>query len=519
MKKTLIINIGNSIIHLEEDAYEVLTNYLLGIKAHFSGSIDNFEIVTDIENRIAELLLEKLKIQQKQVVNLSDVEEVTGIMGNVNDFSEEESEIDENTIHSVRRQLYRDMDQKIFAGVCSGMAQYLNLSVSWVRVFFLLFILFWGFGILFYLILWIIVPPAKRRLDKMAMRGEAPDLHGFKRSFEEELVANSNFQKSFPAQLGQVIGDIFQGIGKVFNFTAQFVFKAIAFFIIIMGVGFLLTLIVGVAGILGFMDDNIFQYFPFSIVNPDYQDGLLLATFITFFIPILALVLLSIRYVFNKQVINRTLSFALLIIWIGGVCFTTFYAAKISSEFKESAEITQKNALPIAKEYVLTLDNSMLFNQADSLQYGLTYNRVSGGVIVDDLNDHPFKWPRNVRIDFESSTKGDAYLVKNYHSQGYNFKNALDNARNIDYKYSINKDTLSFSPRLLLTKNTNWRNQEVKLILGLPVGSRLKIERNLIDYLGFGYWECTSDYSAFSDWIITENGIQCLNNNNEHEHN
>jgi hypothetical protein len=63
MKKTLNINIGNSIIHIEEDAYEILTAYLNEVKFHFSRSADNLEIVTDIENRIAELFTEILREQ------------------------------------------------------------------------------------------------------------------------------------------------------------------------------------------------------------------------------------------------------------------------------------------------------------------------------------------------------------------------------------------------------------------------------------------------------------------------
>ena len=61
MKKTLIINIGNTIIHIEEDAYEILTAYLNDIKQHFAKNADDVEIVTDIENRIAEMFAEILE--------------------------------------------------------------------------------------------------------------------------------------------------------------------------------------------------------------------------------------------------------------------------------------------------------------------------------------------------------------------------------------------------------------------------------------------------------------------------
>ena len=93
MKKTLNINIGNSIVHIEEDAYEMLTVYLNEVKHHFAKNADDFEIVTDIENRIAEMFGEILTAQQKQAINIDDVKSVTAQMGSVKDFeTSEESE-------------------------------------------------------------------------------------------------------------------------------------------------------------------------------------------------------------------------------------------------------------------------------------------------------------------------------------------------------------------------------------------------------------------------------------------
>lgn len=503
MKKTFAINIGNSIIYLEEDAFESLTTYLTGIKKHFYKSIDDLEIVTDIENRIAELLLEKLKTHQKQVINYQDVQEVIVLMGNPADF--EESEEDQNmTFQSARKQLYRDVDKKILAGVCAGFSPYLNVSVNIIRLLFLVFIFLWGFGIIFYLALWLIVPPAKRRLDKMAMHGEVPDLHGFKKRFDEEMLFAKSFDKSFPAQLVSVITDIFKFIGKIFSTLAQFFIKSIAFFVILFGIGFMLLLIITTASFVGFLDENTMLYFPLNIVNPEFHDGILLASFITLFIPILILVLLSIRYLFNKQVINRTLSYSLLVIWIAGVCSSAYYIARISSEFKETAEITEKVNLPVLKTYVLELDKSKNLNRLDSLNYGLL-NMPSKFIIIDDYDNNPYNYPRNVKLDFVANANNNAYLSKNFQSQGSNFKEALDNARAIDYKFHISKDTIYLSPRLAL-QSKNWRNQEVDLILGLPIGTKIKFDRELAEYLGFSYLICLEDQSTYE---ITEEGLVC----------
>ena len=86
MEKTIIINIGNTIIHIEESAYELLKAYLNEVKGYFANHADDLEIVTDIENRIAELLTEQLEEQKKQVVDAANVNSVIAQMGRVQDF-------------------------------------------------------------------------------------------------------------------------------------------------------------------------------------------------------------------------------------------------------------------------------------------------------------------------------------------------------------------------------------------------------------------------------------------------
>ena len=92
MKKTISINISGVIFHIEEDGYDKLKSYLTTVQQYFSTYEDSQEIVTDIENRIAEKLLAKLKSADKQVVSLEDVNELTAAMGTVADFEAVEEE-------------------------------------------------------------------------------------------------------------------------------------------------------------------------------------------------------------------------------------------------------------------------------------------------------------------------------------------------------------------------------------------------------------------------------------------
>src|ERR1700755_2538839 len=102
MNKTIIININGIVFHIEEDAYEVLKNYMTDVKRHFMNSADSLEITTDIENRIAEMFNELLANEHKQVVIEQDVRSVIEQMGTVEDFEHAEEDSDASYTHNYR---------------------------------------------------------------------------------------------------------------------------------------------------------------------------------------------------------------------------------------------------------------------------------------------------------------------------------------------------------------------------------------------------------------------------------
>jgi phage shock protein C len=56
------------------------------------------------------------------------------------------------------KSLYRSKSDRMIAGVCGGLARRFNISSTWVRLAFALFVLLGGSGFLIYLFLWIIMP-------------------------------------------------------------------------------------------------------------------------------------------------------------------------------------------------------------------------------------------------------------------------------------------------------------------------------------------------------------------------
>jgi len=525
MKRTLNINIGNSIIHIEEDACELLTNYLVEVKQHFGKSADDFEIVADIENRIAEMFTEILTTQQKQVIELEDVQVVTGLMGSVKDFEEQDEEpetVNSHTQHQqfAERRIYRDRDEAMVAGVCSGLSHYLKIDVSILRVLAVLSVFLGGSGLIAYLILWVSIPKASTRAEKMAMKGEAINLQGFKRNFEEELsVLRGNLRNagdhleplvtrsgSFIAEFFEVLGVFLQGTGKV-------IFKFIAIVIVVVGSLLLLSAFITIAAILGIWDANANQLFPFNIIDASYFTTVAFAVFVVIVIPILALVLFSVQVAFNTRPLNKMIAFGMLIVWIGGVSVGIFYAAKISAEFKEEAEFTQAVPLKPYPVYTLTMDKSKFFTKEDSLKYQLNSKDYNGRVIIND-HDRPFKLPRNVYIKIERSENNAVSLTESYRSEGKTFEIALNNAKNMHYDFTQQDSVLKFSPEIYLKKNANWRNQRIELLLKIPVGMKINIDKELDRLMrDNSLWDCDEDgeYNEMYKGIMTSDGLQCQN--------
>ncbi|HYA22085.1 MAG TPA: PspC domain-containing protein [Thermoproteota archaeon] len=58
----------------------------------------------------------------------------------------------------MEKRLFRSRRDRILGGVCGGLGNYLGVDPTWIRLAWALTALFYGTGILFYLLAWIIIP-------------------------------------------------------------------------------------------------------------------------------------------------------------------------------------------------------------------------------------------------------------------------------------------------------------------------------------------------------------------------
>ncbi|WP_242695833.1 PspC domain-containing protein [Desertivirga brevis] len=508
MNKTIIININGIVFHIEEDAYEVLKSYMTEVKRHFAYSADSDEIITDIENRLAEMFNERLASPNKQVIVLQDVEEVVAVMGSVNDFDyPTEDRNSANTSGSSEKRLLRDADDKQIAGVCSGLGHYLDIEAKWIRLIMIVLALTTGTTIILYAILWVVVPEARTRQEKMAMKGEPINLQSFKKTFETEgeYERTAGHSRSSDS-ISNVIGSIVNFIGRV----VKIVVKTLGLFIAIAGSMALIALIGALIFGIGFFKDGEAYNFIINTVSPRYQSEVLFSAFILLAIPLVALISFAIRVIFNYRVISRTGAFAMLILWLTGFGMAVFYGSKIASEFKVDAGIEQEVQISKRATYHIKLNRSRSLSRQDSLSLDLNQN-FKGQIISEDNEGFD---NLDINISIEKSDTSFPLVIKQFKARGKNLEAALKNAQAISYNMLEQDSILMFDKHFKIKDQVPFRAQELNLIVKIPVGTRLVIENDVAHHIRNGnVWDCKvkeDDWSSPMDVIMTEDGLKCI---------
>lgn len=174
MKKTVNVAIGGCSFIIDEDACEMIGNYLDRFKAAVGDSSAEKQVMDELENRIADLL--KGKLGAKDVVTLDMAGNVIGQLGYPEGYQENcsENEADTNDCGNQDRpvrKLFRDRDERKIAGVCSGLALFLGVDVVIIRIIFLVALICGSAGFWIYLVIWIAAPEAKTAAEKCELRG------------------------------------------------------------------------------------------------------------------------------------------------------------------------------------------------------------------------------------------------------------------------------------------------------------------------------------------------------------
>lgn len=329
MKKVVKVSIGSLAFTLEEDAFNTLNFYLNDLKSHYNSKPNGSEIIEGIEERIADLFMEKNG--KDNVVPISIVNEVIAILGKPDDFDEEESTQTNNERTTTiplpaPKKLFRDTDNKVLGGVCSGLGVYFNIDRVLVRIIFLVLLIGFSlldihFGgtsamVLIYIGMWILVPEAKTIEQKCAMHGETPDINNIKRRVEDY---GSNYGR------GNNSGN--NAVSAVF----KAILKVIGVILILIGGSGLISLAVALLGFQvfdGMFTIDLIDFVNFGDVNITLLKVLGLAVI---FLPFIGMLYGGIQLLFGFKSPKYKPGLIIFLLWIFsciGLAFTGVSASR-----------------------------------------------------------------------------------------------------------------------------------------------------------------------------------------------
>jgi phage shock protein PspC (stress-responsive transcriptional regulator) len=578
MKQVININFQGRVVPIEVTAFDLLKNYTESLSRHFANEEGKEEIINDIESRIGELFQERLS-KGATCITDDDVNAIIKNMGRPEEFETMDDTQaqpatasmtaeqpaggrrlfrDENDkvlggvcsglanyfnidvvivriifvvlffsggigfltyiimwiavpssattqIGGARKKLFRDPDEKIIAGVCSGIGNYFGINAWIPRVLFLLpflsFIARWGhwggfgdFGdiirftfsptsLIVYIILWIVIPEALTTSEKLAMKGEKVDMNSIKESVKEEMKGVGKKAEKFGKEASTIVtekanmvaGDVKNfarrnrgGLGNVIAMIA----KIFAYFIVGC-VGFALVVALFALAVASI---GVFPLKDFIIAD-DYQNLFAWGTLFFFIaVPIIGIITWIIRKIAGSKSNGKMLGFAFGAMWvIGWACFILLISS-ISRDFRYNSKNMAEQEITLTNP---TTDKLEITSKSPLDKYSsrrfLKFEPFEG--IQDDT-----AFVNNVDVRIVKATSDSFKVTVMKTATGRSRNIAENNAARIQYNGVQQDSILLMDKGIAINKIDKFRNQRAVLTIYVPVGKRIKIDRSITWY-------------------------------------
>ncbi|MFM8346487.1 MAG: PspC domain-containing protein, partial [Bacteroidota bacterium] len=578
MKKTISINIAGILFHIEEEGYEKLRSYLDGVAAYFARFEGSKEIVSDIEARIAEILIAR-QSEQGKVITPEELEHVINTMGKVSDFAAGEAEgAEAETAPSSEqpqpaggpaKKLFRDGRRKVFGGVCAGLSHLLKFDPVWLRVAFALlipatsggiiiaYLILWavvpvsneledqesvrkmyrdpeskvlggvaagissytgwdlsvirvlwvaaaflgGFGVILYIILWIALPEANSLTEKMRMQGQPVTLSNIEKTVKDRLQDKPGEESTlakiilFPFRaiaailnaLGKALGPIVTALVKGIRVLAGLIITLVG---VVVAIAFLITTAI-LMGFLSVPDASgdwaqLSNGFPLESLQNSFSVWTILFLGIALFIPFLYIALLGISLIANRLVIGRIAGWSMAIVFLISAIWLAIRVPSTLMDFQR--------------------DGSYRTEQTFNITKGIPVLRVQ-----ETSHDNYNYQVVDVRL--RGHGQNNILAVSKFEAQGRTKKQAIENAKTVDYAITQSDSVLAFDSNITFKDNAPFRAQRLRVDVFLPFGTTFAMTKGfheLMDNHRHDLFDEEDDDDAMYRFRMDSTGLKCL---------
>ena len=480
MKKTVSVNIKGINFLIEEDAYELLQDYLDRLQRNLKNEEGSQEIFEDVELRIAELASSKLS-DSKTVIELDDIKSILAALGNPEDFIDEEESSQfesfdsKSSTENTEKRLFRDTDSAVVAGVCAGIANFFKIDVVFIRALFIVIFFFAGFGVPVYIIMWIIVPKAKTTIDRLRMKGKPITVETMREEVENAADRLKNGSKKFADKIrkGDGYSDTVSRGARFISvfFGLGFVFFGLMFLVVFIIFGIGSTEIVPVHGEYGFL--SAAEFGELVLTNSSDFNLFWWGAFMGTSCAILFALLIGSMLIFRLY--NKWAKFSLLglfLIGLTGGIICGIVGARTGRDFFSEGEGERIVGSVKSMELIVIpqLDESVSKDgfkvKSDNDGFWEMNDKF---IIMDHIN---FKYIRSNDSLF--------HVRQNFQARSYSNKTALMKSENIRHKANLFGDTLLLDTKFKFPRKDKLRDQGVEIIIEIPENGKVKIGNQII---------------------------------------
>ena len=394
------------------------------------------------------------------------------------------------------KKLFRNPDDKVLGGVASGLSGYFGIDTPYIRLAFVFLTIAGGSGVIIYLILWIITPAASSITERIKMKGGEITLDSIDSTVKETInpipmEPESTLKKVLMTPfrvLGQVIEALGSALGSLGKFLLSVLRVLFGMWVLFLGIVPIGAALIGLAVYLGLIDS---EYGPGSVAIPVglitelAPIWLVIAGFGLIALPGLVLLLLGLSVLVKKSLIGSKIGGIILALWLFFVGMAAFHIPKIIAKFKEEARYERMTPI--------------------SLTPGILLLRVN------DLDDEEIN--NKVQLELVGTQDTVITLKQVYFSRGESKKEALANAKKIQYSYDVRDSVMTFEEGFDLRALDTFRDQDLTLRLAIPYDKPFIMERSLLQILENTIYKNgfeMDDVREEAIWVFNETGLVCL---------
>lgn len=392
------------------------------------------------------------------------------------------------------RKLFRDQERKVIGGVSGGLAAYFGFDIIVIRILFVV-TGFFGFGLIAYVVLWVVLPPAVTITDKMEMQGEPVTLSNIESNLKKNLNLKEDEENVFVKILlfpFRLIGMILTGLGKLIYPLLEVVRVAIGVFITFFGLTLVVTVIITTGIMVGLISGASVPIhlgvpfneasLPVEALSRAIPTITILAAFVGSLLPGIMIVLLGISVIAKRIVFSSIVGWSMFVLFLASLLVLSFTIPKIVYSFKQEGEVRTEHIYP------LPVNNKRII---------LKVNEIG-------LDDYI-----RPRVELQGYDGTEIKLVQVIESHGLTRQAAIENTRMVDYRVSIQDSVYLFDSNLQFKKNGIFYGQHVILTLYVPYDYPIYIDDEF-RFINMG-WYNNHEFRN-NTWVISKEtkDFKCL---------